>query len=67
MGLLGLEVPAPPAVSLAGVRADGVALQWKPMEQRSSVEKYIIRVNGIEGQLHTRLCHHTGRFSKAGK
>lgn len=48
VGLLGLEVPVAPVVSLAGIKADGVLLHWKPPEQRSSVVKYLVRVNGID-------------------
>ncbi|KAH7112459.1 hypothetical protein B0J11DRAFT_542382 [Dendryphion nanum] len=46
--LLGLEVPVAPIVSLAGIKADGVLLHWKPPEARSSVVKYVIRINGID-------------------
>ncbi|KAF2865116.1 hypothetical protein BDV95DRAFT_612904 [Massariosphaeria phaeospora] len=46
--LLGLEVPVAPLVSLAGIKADGVLLHWKPPDQRASVVKYVIRINGID-------------------
>lgn len=48
--LLGLEVPTEPTVTLAGIRADGVILHWKPPEQKSVVDKYQIQVNGISGR-----------------
>ncbi|KAJ4358084.1 uncharacterized protein N0V89_002663 [Didymosphaeria variabile] len=48
INLLGLEVPVAPLVSLAGIKADGVLLHWKPPDQRSSVVKYVIRINGID-------------------
>ncbi|KAF2796511.1 hypothetical protein K505DRAFT_271250 [Melanomma pulvis-pyrius CBS 109.77] len=48
VALLGLEVPVAPLVSLAGIRADGVLLHWKPPDQRASVLKYVIRINGID-------------------
>ncbi|OCL12244.1 hypothetical protein AOQ84DRAFT_312544 [Glonium stellatum] len=48
VGLLGLEVPVAPVVSLAGIKADGILLHWKPPDQRSSVVKYLVRVNGID-------------------
>ncbi|KAF2006648.1 hypothetical protein P154DRAFT_517697 [Amniculicola lignicola CBS 123094] len=48
VALLGLEVPVAPIVSLAGIRADGVLLHWKPPDQRASVLKYVIRINGID-------------------
>lgn len=46
--VLGLEVPVAPLVSLAGIKADGVLLHWKPPDQRTSILKYVIRVNGID-------------------
>ena len=46
--VLGLEVPVAPLVSLAGIKADGVLLHWKPADQRASVLKYVIRINGID-------------------
>ncbi|KAF1943585.1 hypothetical protein EJ02DRAFT_131229 [Clathrospora elynae] len=46
--VLGLEVPVAPVVSLAGIKADGVLLHWKPPDQRASVLKYVIRINGID-------------------
>ncbi|RYO54166.1 hypothetical protein AA0113_g9278 [Alternaria arborescens] len=46
--VLGLEVPVAPLVSLAGIKADGVLLHWKPPDQRTSVLKYVIRINGID-------------------
>ncbi|KAF9731179.1 hypothetical protein PMIN03_005721 [Paraphaeosphaeria minitans] len=48
INLLGLEVPVAPLVSLAGIKADGVLLHWKPPDQRSSVVKYVVRINGID-------------------
>ncbi|KAF2107537.1 hypothetical protein BDV96DRAFT_295809 [Lophiotrema nucula] len=47
VALLGLEVPVAPVVSLAGIRADGVLIHWKPPDGRS-VLKYVIRINGID-------------------
>ncbi|KAH7394403.1 hypothetical protein BKA66DRAFT_523608 [Pyrenochaeta sp. MPI-SDFR-AT-0127] len=46
--VLGLEVPVAPLVSLAGIKADGILLHWKPPDQRASVLKYVIRINGID-------------------
>ena len=51
--VLGLEVPVAPLVSLAGIKADGVLLHWKPPDQRASVLKYVIRVNGIDSMSDT--------------
>jgi hypothetical protein len=47
--VLGLEVPVAPLVSLAGIKADGVSLHWKAPDQRLSVLKYVVRINGIDG------------------
>jgi hypothetical protein len=48
ISLLGLEVPIPPALSLAGIRANGVILNWKPPEQqKTSIVKHHINVNGV--------------------
>jgi hypothetical protein len=48
VNLLGLEVPVAPIVSLAGIKADGVLLHWKLPDQRGSVLKYLVRINGID-------------------
>lgn len=47
VSLLGLEVPAPPSISLAGIKADGVTLHWKPPDHTTSVTKYQLHINGI--------------------
>ena len=48
VNLLGLEVPLAPEVSLADIKADGVLLHWKLPDQRGSVLKYMVRINGID-------------------
>lgn len=59
--VLGLEVPVAPLVSLAGIKADGVLLHWKPPDQRASILKYMIRINGIDSTRtsaeHTHIQH----------
>ncbi|GME52780.1 Fibronectin type III [Neofusicoccum parvum] len=45
--LLGLDVPAAPQVSLAGIKADGAILHWEPAEPRSGVQAYQIKINGV--------------------
>ncbi|EKG18502.1 Fibronectin type III [Macrophomina phaseolina MS6] len=45
--LLGLDVPAAPQVSLAGIKADGAVLHWEPAEPRSGVQAYQIKINGV--------------------
>jgi len=47
--LLGIELPVAPDVVLAGIKADGVILHWKPPEHKGVVVKYHIVVNGITG------------------
>lgn len=49
IGLLGLEKPAAPSVSLAGVKADAVILHWKAREQSKGV-RHSVHVNGINGK-----------------
>jgi hypothetical protein len=50
ISLLGLEVPIPPALSLAGIRADGVVLNWKaPDQQKITTVKHYIHINGVNG------------------
>ncbi|KAJ8114966.1 hypothetical protein ONZ43_g4780 [Nemania bipapillata] len=47
IGVLGIEVPDPPDVSLAGIRADAATLNWtRPLPTRP-VAKYTIQVNGV--------------------
>ncbi|KAH8150756.1 uncharacterized protein LAJ45_04935 [Morchella importuna] len=45
--LLGLDLPAPPRVSLHGVAADTITLHWSLPEKAGSVAKHIIQINGI--------------------
>lgn len=47
--LLGLDLPAPPRVSLHGVAADTITLHWSLPEKAGSVAKHIIQINGING------------------
>ena len=55
VGLLGFEIPSGPQVDLAGVKADGLVLHWKPTDDRKSTHRYDIQVNGtIVGEVsHT--------------
>ncbi|KAF2751598.1 hypothetical protein M011DRAFT_394853 [Sporormia fimetaria CBS 119925] len=48
IALLGLEVPVAPLVSLGDIKCDGVLLRWKPLEPRTSIVKYVIRINGVD-------------------
>jgi len=47
--VLGLDLPAPPRVSLHGVSADTITLHWSLPEKAGSVAKHIIQINGING------------------
>lgn len=50
IGVLGIEVPDPPDVSLAGIRADAATLNWtRPLPARP-VAKFTIQVNGVNGE-----------------
>ncbi|KAI0200820.1 hypothetical protein F4808DRAFT_426748 [Astrocystis sublimbata] len=47
IGVLGVEVPDAPDVSLAGIRADAATLNWtRPLPSRP-VAKFTIQVNGV--------------------
>ncbi|KAL9596675.1 MAG: hypothetical protein Q9219_005634 [cf. Caloplaca sp. 3 TL-2023] len=46
--LLGLDIPAVPDVSLAGITSDSVLLYWKPADNPSATLKNTIQVNGIK-------------------
>ncbi|KAK6344862.1 hypothetical protein TWF718_006814 [Orbilia javanica] len=43
---LGLDIPAPPRVSLHNISADSIELHWAPPEKAGSVAKHIIQING---------------------
>lgn len=47
---LGVEVPEAPAVSLAGIKADAITLQWTRPGVNKPVNKYLIQVNGVNGK-----------------
>ena len=46
INLLGLEVPVPPSLSLAGIKADGFVLHWKGSEQKGIAIRHQLMVNG---------------------
>lgn len=45
--LLGLDLPAPPRVSLHGISSDTITLHWSVPEKAGTVAKHIIQINGI--------------------
>lgn len=51
ISVLGIEVPDPPTVSLAGIKADAVTLHWTRPEPHKAVFKYLIQVNGVNGKI----------------
>ncbi|KAK4659578.1 hypothetical protein QC762_111540 [Podospora pseudocomata] len=44
---LGVDVPDPPDVSLAGIRADAATVNWTRPAPNRSVVKFLIQVNGV--------------------
>jgi hypothetical protein len=52
INILGVEVPDPPEVSLAGIKADAVTLHWTKPGINRPVLKYLIQVNGVNGKVH---------------
>jgi hypothetical protein len=49
ISILGVDVPEPPDVSLAGIRADAATLSWTRPPSNRPVQKYTIQVNGVHG------------------
>jgi hypothetical protein len=50
INILGVDVPDPPDVSLAGIRADAATLNWARPPANRSVQKFLIQVNGVVGE-----------------
>lgn len=49
ISILGVDVPEPPEVSLAGIKADAVTLHWMRPGVNKPVISYLIQVNGVIG------------------
>lgn len=47
IGILGVDVPDAPDVSLAGIRPDAATLHWTRPRPNRPVSKFLIQVNGI--------------------
>ncbi|KAL9946236.1 hypothetical protein D7B24_000555 [Verticillium nonalfalfae] len=47
ISILGVDVPEPPDVSLAGIRADAATLSWTRPASNRPVQKFLIQVNGV--------------------
>jgi len=64
ISILGVEVPDPPDVSLAEIRADAATVNWTRAPANRSVQKFLIQVNGVVGELGptslTRPAEHVG-------
>ncbi|KFA53698.1 hypothetical protein S40293_03832 [Stachybotrys chartarum IBT 40293] len=48
INILGVDVPEPPDVCLAGIRADAATLIWTRPANNRPVSRYIIQVNGVQ-------------------
>ncbi|KOS19203.1 hypothetical protein ESCO_000290 [Escovopsis weberi] len=47
INILGVDIPEPPDVSLAGIRSDAATLSWTRPSSHRPVQKYSIQVNGV--------------------
>ncbi|KAL1836318.1 hypothetical protein VTJ49DRAFT_5313 [Mycothermus thermophilus] len=47
INILGVDVPDPPDVSLAEIRADAATIHWTRAPANRSVQKFLIQVNGV--------------------
>ncbi|KAK4252219.1 hypothetical protein C7999DRAFT_36757 [Corynascus novoguineensis] len=47
INILGVDVPDPPDVSLAEIRADAATVNWTRPPPNRSVQKFLIQVNGV--------------------
>lgn len=47
ISILGVEVPDPPEVTLAGITSDSVTLHWSRLDAQKPASKYLIQVNGL--------------------
>lgn len=48
--LLGLDIPAVPDLSLAGITPESALFNWKPSENQPANLRHTIQVNGIKGR-----------------
>ncbi len=51
INILGVDVPDPPDVSLAEIRADAATVNWTRAPANRPVQKFLIQVNGVVGEL----------------
>lgn len=50
ISILGVDVPQPPDVSLAGIRPDAATVNWTRPSPNRPVQKFLIQVNGVVGE-----------------
>ena len=50
IGILGVEIPNAPEVSLAGIKKDAITLHWTKPAANKPVVRYLIQVNGVNGK-----------------
>ncbi|RKF84085.1 putative fibronectin type iii domain-containing protein [Golovinomyces cichoracearum] len=55
INILGVDVPDPPEVCLAGIKSDSVTLHWSKPDPLKPVIKYFIQVNGLNVGETSRL------------
>ncbi|KAI1001146.1 hypothetical protein K3495_g7051 [Podosphaera aphanis] len=55
ISILGVEVPDPPELSLAGIKSDAITLHWSRPKPHKSVIKYFVQVNGVNVGETSRL------------
>lgn len=58
ISILGIDVPEPPDVSLAEIRADAATVNWTRPPANRSVQKFLIQVNGVDGESRLWLLSH---------
>lgn len=58
INILGVEVPDPPDVSLAEIRADAATVNWTRAPANRPVQKFLIQVNGVVGELASVMAGH---------
>ncbi|TQS36651.1 hypothetical protein Golomagni_02893 [Golovinomyces magnicellulatus] len=55
INILGVDVPDPPEVCLAGIKSDSVTIHWSKPDPQKPVIKYFIQVNGLNVGETSRL------------
>jgi len=58
INILGVDVPDSPDVSLAEIRADAATVNWTRAPANRPVQKFLIQVNGVVGELGSAIATH---------